>query len=145
MNQLLFTSSSLLSTFTRFVRERERERERERSSHLYQQRLISPLRSVQMINIQTTFTKQSNFQVFSKYFFISRKFRVISASVFLCTFASDRSHMKRPNGDWIQGPPDYPPIRTAGTAILINIILKLSINYSLPVSHKTKACRNKRH
>ncbi len=39
---------------------------------------------------------------------------MIPAAVFLSTFASDRSHMKKPNGDWIKEPPDYPPIRTAG-------------------------------
>eukprot|EP00112_Aurelia_sp_Birch-Aquarium-sp1_P017856 Seg418.14 transcript_id=Seg418.14/GoldUCD/mRNA.D3Y31 product="Protein N-terminal glutamine amidohydrolase" protein_id=Seg418.14/GoldUCD/D3Y31 len=42
-----------------------------------------------------------------------RKFRVVQAPVFLSTFASDRSHMKKPNGEWIQEPPDYPAIRTA--------------------------------
>eukprot|EP00795_Rhopilema_esculentum_P003738 gene3738-15013_t len=42
-----------------------------------------------------------------------RKFRVVPAAVFLNTFASDRSHMKKPNGEWIQEPPDYPAIRTA--------------------------------
>lgn len=41
-----------------------------------------------------------------------RKFRVIPAEVFLGTFASDRSHMKKPNGEWIKTPPPYAPIRT---------------------------------
>lgn len=44
----------------------------------------------------------------------SRKFRVIPARTFLQSFASDRSHMKKPNGEWIKDPPPYPPIRTAG-------------------------------
>ncbi|XP_073240823.1 protein N-terminal glutamine amidohydrolase-like isoform X2 [Porites lutea] len=42
-----------------------------------------------------------------------RKFRVIPAEVFLRTFASDRSHMKKANGEWIKTPPPYAPIRTA--------------------------------
>lgn len=42
-----------------------------------------------------------------------RKFRVIPAESFLRTFASDRSHMKKPNGEWIKTPPPYSPIRTA--------------------------------
>jgi hypothetical protein len=43
-----------------------------------------------------------------------RKFRVIPALEFLQNFASDRSHMKKANGEWIKNPPAYPPIRTAG-------------------------------
>lgn len=42
-----------------------------------------------------------------------RKFRVVPAEVFLRTFASDRSHMKTPNGEWIKAPPPYSPIRTS--------------------------------
>nr|CAH7729022.1 unnamed protein product [Callosobruchus chinensis] len=41
-----------------------------------------------------------------------RYFRVIPANEFLDEFASDRRHMKRPNGTWIKPPPTYPPIRT---------------------------------
>nr|CAI5823505.1 unnamed protein product [Callosobruchus analis] len=42
-----------------------------------------------------------------------RYFRVIPANEFLNEFASDRRHMKRPNGTWIKPPPTYPPIRTS--------------------------------
>lgn len=42
-----------------------------------------------------------------------RYFRVIPASEFLKDFASDRRHMKRPDGTWIKPPPNYPPISTA--------------------------------
>lgn len=41
-----------------------------------------------------------------------RKFRLVSASEYLKTFASNRSHMKREDGTWIKTPPDYPPIST---------------------------------
>ncbi|XP_014208201.1 protein N-terminal glutamine amidohydrolase [Copidosoma floridanum] len=41
-----------------------------------------------------------------------RKFRVVSASDYLRTFASNRQHMKRKDGTWIKTPPDYPPICT---------------------------------
>jgi len=42
-----------------------------------------------------------------------RHFRVIQAQDFLSTFASDRSHMKHPDGTWIKLPPSYPCIRTS--------------------------------
>lgn len=42
-----------------------------------------------------------------------RKLRVIPAQSFLLNFASDRSHMKNPDGSWKMPPPLYPPIHTA--------------------------------
>ncbi|CAM0955728.1 unnamed protein product [Alopecurus aequalis] len=39
-----------------------------------------------------------------------RLFRVIHGPVFLRSFASDRSHMKDPMGNWIAPPPKYEPI-----------------------------------
>ncbi|KAJ3637282.1 hypothetical protein MTP99_000755 [Tenebrio molitor] len=42
-----------------------------------------------------------------------RYFRVIPANEFLKEFASDRRHMKRPDGTWIKPPPNYPAIQTA--------------------------------
>jgi len=42
-----------------------------------------------------------------------RKFRVIPGKMFLSTFASDRSHMLKSDGQWIQEPPSYPCIQTA--------------------------------
>lgn len=47
----------------------------------------------------------------------SRKFRVIPASSFLQTFASDRSHMLTEDGKWRKPPPSYPPIRTQDTSM----------------------------
>lgn len=41
-----------------------------------------------------------------------RKFRVIPASLFLSTFACDRSHMLDANKDWMSEPPPYPCIST---------------------------------
>ncbi|XP_068188684.1 protein N-terminal glutamine amidohydrolase isoform X2 [Antennarius striatus] len=41
-----------------------------------------------------------------------RKLRVIAADSFLSHFASDRSHMKNPDGSWKMPPPPYPPIHT---------------------------------
>ncbi|KAF0313260.1 Protein N-terminal glutamine amidohydrolase [Amphibalanus amphitrite] len=43
-----------------------------------------------------------------------RFFRVVPATEFLSTFASDRSHMKREGGVWASPPPPYPPISTPG-------------------------------
>ncbi|XP_020085757.1 protein N-terminal glutamine amidohydrolase, partial [Ananas comosus] len=40
----------------------------------------------------------------------SRLFRVVHAPIFLRSFASDRSHMKDPSGNWISSPPVYDPI-----------------------------------
>lgn len=42
-----------------------------------------------------------------------RKFRVVPADSFLKNFASDRSHMKNPDGSWKMPPPLYPPIHSA--------------------------------
>jgi hypothetical protein len=56
-------------------------------------------------------------------------FRVIPADVFLSTFASDRSHMIRPNGSWASPPPDYPPIATAGACLA----LAFCYTFALPV------------
>ncbi|XP_077298745.1 N-terminal glutamine amidase tungus [Arctopsyche grandis] len=42
-----------------------------------------------------------------------RFFRVVPAIQFLQNFASDRRHMKRPDGSWIKPPPPYPAISTS--------------------------------
>jgi len=42
-----------------------------------------------------------------------RFFRVIPAPVFLQKFASDRRHMRKQDGSWLQKPPPHPPIKTA--------------------------------
>ena len=39
-----------------------------------------------------------------------RFFRVVPAPSFLQTFASDRRHMKKPDGSWMKPPPPYPCI-----------------------------------
>ncbi|CAB3256476.1 unnamed protein product [Arctia plantaginis] len=41
-----------------------------------------------------------------------RFFRVVPAKQFFQQFASDRRHMKRPDGSWIKPPPPYPAIST---------------------------------
>ncbi|CAG2103908.1 unnamed protein product [Medioppia subpectinata] len=41
-----------------------------------------------------------------------RRFRVIEAQIYLTTFASNRSHMRRPDDSWIKDPPLYPCIKT---------------------------------
>ncbi|XP_058077490.1 protein N-terminal glutamine amidohydrolase isoform X2 [Magnolia sinica] len=48
-----------------------------------------------------------SFPLNSKY---SRLFRVVHAPIFLRCFASDRRHMKNPDGNWISPPPAYEPI-----------------------------------
>ncbi|KAF6772032.1 hypothetical protein AHF37_09547, partial [Paragonimus kellicotti] len=46
-------------------------------------------------------------------FRLVRLYRVIPGSLFLEHFASDRRHMRRPNGDWIVRPPVYDCLRGA--------------------------------
>jgi hypothetical protein len=40
-------------------------------------------------------------------------FRVVDADCFIRTFASDRSHMRTPDGAWQAPPPKWPAIHTA--------------------------------
>ena len=63
-----------------------------------------------------------------------RKFRVIPAESFLRTFASDRSHMKKPNGEWIKTPPPYLPIRTPGTCVNWMMLVFSSWFLEMPVN-----------
>ncbi|CAL4900510.1 unnamed protein product [Urochloa decumbens] len=57
-----------------------------------------------------------------------RLFRVVHAPLFLQSFASDRSHMKNPAGNWIQLPPNYDPIMAAGgTANNLNEYIAMSV------------------
>ncbi|XP_028402330.1 protein N-terminal glutamine amidohydrolase-like [Dendronephthya gigantea] len=46
-----------------------------------------------------------------------RFFRVIPAPYFLKTFASDRSHMKNNDGEWMKPPPNYPLIKTQDSSM----------------------------
>jgi hypothetical protein len=39
-----------------------------------------------------------------------RRYRIVAAGAFLQRFASDRSHMRRPDGSWMSPPPRYPCI-----------------------------------
>ncbi|KAJ6741811.1 hypothetical protein OIU85_015945 [Salix viminalis] len=48
-----------------------------------------------------------HFQLFSEY---RRSFRIVHAPIFLRFFASDRRHMKDPDGNWTAQPPAYEPI-----------------------------------
>ena len=42
------------------------------------------------------------------------RFRVVDADLFVATFASDRSHMRRRDGRWKKPPPPWPPIGAPG-------------------------------
>jgi hypothetical protein len=44
------------------------------------------------------------------------RFRVVEAGAFLATFASDRSHMRLPDGRWRKPPPPWPLLGAPGTA-----------------------------
>lgn len=58
----------------------------------------------------------------------ARLFRVVHAPVFLQSFASDRSHMKDPEGNWIQLPPKYEPIVAEdGTTNNLNEYIMMSV------------------
>uniref|UniRef100_A0A674MMK2 Protein N-terminal glutamine amidohydrolase n=1 Tax=Takifugu rubripes TaxID=31033 RepID=A0A674MMK2_TAKRU len=55
-----------------------------------------------------------------------RKFRVIPAEIFLMNFASDRSHMRNPDGTWKMPPPPYPPIRTAESQMNLETFINMN-------------------
>jgi len=58
-----------------------------------------------------------------------RLFRVVHAPLFLQSFASDRSHMKDPTGNWIQLPPKYAPIMSAdGTTNNLHEYITMSVD-----------------
>ncbi|XP_010508661.1 PREDICTED: protein N-terminal glutamine amidohydrolase-like [Camelina sativa] len=56
-------------------------------------------------------TIQPSFQLYAEY---QRFFRVVHAPLFFKHFASDRRHMKEPDGSWTAQPPPYEPIVAQG-------------------------------
>ncbi|CAA0376242.1 unnamed protein product [Arabidopsis thaliana] len=64
-----------------------------------------------------TETIQPSFQLFAEY---QRFFRIVHAPLFFKHFASDRRHMKEPDGSWTAQPPPYEPI-VAQHGILHNL------------------------
>ncbi|KAJ0262486.1 Protein N-terminal glutamine amidohydrolase [Hirschfeldia incana] len=62
-------------------------------------------------------TIQPSFQLFPEY---QRFFRVVHAPLFFKHFASDRRHMKEPDGSWIAQPPPHQPI-VAEDGVLHNL------------------------
>ncbi|AEC10029.1 Protein N-terminal glutamine amidohydrolase alpha beta roll [Arabidopsis thaliana x Arabidopsis arenosa] len=64
-----------------------------------------------------TETIQPSFQLFAEY---QRFFRIVHAPLFFKHFASDRRHMKEPDGSWTAQPPPYEPI-VAQDGILHNL------------------------
>lgn len=71
----------------------------------------------QIISGNLFYTLQSH----KNYLYFFRYFRVIPASEFIKEFASDRRHMRRPDGTWIKPPPNYPVIANASMYWFINI------------------------
>jgi len=62
-------------------------------------------------------------------YIVCRLFRVVHAPLFLQSFASDRSHMKDPTGNWIQLPPKYAPIMSAdGTTNNLHEYITMSVD-----------------
>lgn len=70
---------------------------------------------IQAIQKETTLKKEYH-----------RKFRIVEAREFLTTFASDRSHMLMPNGQYLKPPPDYPPIRTADEVMNLDDFIEMT-------------------
>ncbi|KAL0711160.1 hypothetical protein Bca4012_018138 [Brassica carinata] len=64
-----------------------------------------------------TETFQPSFQLFAEF---QRFFRVVHAPLFFKHFASDRRHMKEPDGSWTAQPPPYQPI-VAQDGVLHNL------------------------
>lgn len=57
-----------------------------------------------------------------------RLFRVIPAEIYLSTFASDRSHMRKPDGSYMSEPPDYMPIKTEGCTNNIHEFISMKLD-----------------
>ncbi|KAL5556260.1 hypothetical protein UlMin_038496 [Ulmus minor] len=76
-------------------------------------------------------TIRPSFSVFSEY---QRFFRIVHAPIFLRHFASDRRHMKDPDGNWSADPPTYDPI-TAEDGTLHNLNEYMEIRTSDVVSN----------
>ncbi|XP_062870296.1 protein N-terminal glutamine amidohydrolase [Trichomycterus rosablanca] len=57
-----------------------------------------------------------------------RQMRVIPADTYLKKFASDRSHMKNPNGTWRMPPPSYPCIKTTESKMNIDDFISMDSN-----------------
>ncbi|KAM9737365.1 protein N-terminal glutamine amidohydrolase [Menidia menidia] len=55
-----------------------------------------------------------------------RKLRVVPADSFLLNFASDRSHMKNPDGSWKMPPPTYPPIHSAESQMNLDDFISMN-------------------
>ncbi|XP_028761551.1 protein N-terminal glutamine amidohydrolase isoform X2 [Neltuma alba] len=73
-------------------------------------------------------TIRPSFQLFPDY---HRLFRVVHAPVFLRCFASDRRHMKDPDGKWIAEPPLHEPIVAEGNGTSVKkltIVARSKIN-----------------
>ena len=68
-----------------------------------------------------------------------RKFRVINIDDFLMHFASDRSHMKAENGDWIKPPPLYPCIQTSQSSNNITNFVSVDPNVGWGDVHTLKS------
>nr|XP_006815963.1 PREDICTED: protein N-terminal glutamine amidohydrolase-like isoform X2 [Saccoglossus kowalevskii] len=59
-----------------------------------------------------------------------RKFRVIRASEYLETFASDRSHMLK-DGQWLAPPPIYPCIQTKESIMNLNDFISVNPSFGV--------------
>ncbi|KAB5551792.1 hypothetical protein DKX38_009103 [Salix brachista] len=82
------------------------QRKREGGSHLVWD-LDSSLPFPSPLASYVSETIRPSFQLFSEY---RRSFRIMHAPIFLRFFASDRRHMKDPDGNWTAQPPAYEPI-----------------------------------
>ncbi|KAJ6747475.1 hypothetical protein OIU74_029855 [Salix koriyanagi] len=82
------------------------QRKREGGSHLVWD-LDSSLPFPSPLASYVSETIRPSFQLFSEY---RRSFRIVHAPIFLRFFASDRRHMKDPDGNWTAQPPAYEPI-----------------------------------
>lgn len=58
---------------------------------------------------------------------VEPRFRLVPAEELLQTFASDRSHMRAPDGSWHAPPPPWPPIATAGETMTLPRYLDLRL------------------
>nr|CAG4636459.1 EOG090X0C0Q [Eubosmina coregoni] len=71
---------------------------------------------------------------------LQRFFRVVPAEDFINEFASDRSHMRAKDGNWLKTPPNYPPICTLKSVNNLDQYINMQLDvvnqqFALSVDH----------
>jgi len=60
---------------------------------------------------------------------LAPRFRVVDAERFVARFATDRSHMRAPDGAWLYPPPDWPPAQAGGESMNLMAYVDVSLPF----------------